>query len=199
MRLILTMCLLTGVAGAQETITTAVSIAKPYDQIVVGDRIYAICEWYGYCVPTVQVPLPEPENLQLIVVGDPTTSYTLLPGRCYRVDEQLIIHPIDCLLQQVYGGSGAVHWTGPYLNPDPPEQIDIPAISRHFESRIGEHCAEVYPEGGGPDMDHCTRKSHYTIPAYDDWTCADKSRGVWHDESNPPKWYCRKPQTGDSR
>jgi hypothetical protein len=26
------------------------------------------------------------------------------------------------------------------------------------------------------------------------WTCADKNRGLWHDENDPPKWWCRKAQ-----
>lgn len=32
----------------------------------------------------------------------------------------------------------------------------------------------------------CEEEGHFT--------CADKSRGLWHDESNPPKYWCRRVQ-----
>lgn len=64
-----------------------------------------------------------------------------------------------------------------------PIPVDVPAIW------TGEdRCFSM--EGNEPTIKLCT-KAH--------WSCKDRTRILLHDEQDEPKYWCRKPQTGDNQ
>jgi len=82
------------------------------------------------------------------------------------------------------------------------EPVDVPAI---------QEPAESLPDWGigCQDCVGCTNGGHFDDKPIENtpqnhWpgvcvgghktTCADKSRGLWHDEATPPKYWCRKAQ-----
>jgi len=71
------------------------------------------------------------------------------------------------------------------------EPVDVRAIQETREEEYGDNnwcnsCLEGSCTAMACDP-HVKRK-------ITNWTCADKNRGLWHDENDPPKWWCRKAQ-----
>lgn len=86
----------------------------------------------------------------------------------------------------ITSGNCVLH--APFCLGDCKQPVDLPAI---MEDYIVIHAGTPGGCGGFSD---CIIQSdvHSTRPG-----CIDKTRGLWHDEQTPPKFYCRKPQTGD--
>ena len=82
--------------------------------------------------------------------------------------------------------------------------IDVPAIEYdvidstemvncHAASKDPKcHSLSVISSDPKCSLVECDIKNH----THKGWTCSDKTHILMHDEQDPPKWYCHKPQTG---
>lgn len=68
-------------------------------------------------------------------------------------------------------------------------RIDVPAINKSVVAQFDGDCGFRLCGPSGP-----TIKKGEAITHGEEWTCADKSRILEHDEAEPPKYWCRKPQ-----
>lgn len=67
------------------------------------------------------------------------------------------------------------------------ETIDIPAIQTMDK-------VKAIPRDCHKDEVTTSSTCYDTVFIDDGYSCSDKARGLWHDENNPPNYWCRRPQ-----
>ena len=80
-----------------------------------------------------------------------------------------------------------------------PEPIDVPAVQPQYqniiwpEHRISAECPKEFEMRYAPDC-HGSICYESRVECYKPPRCDDPKRGLWHDEQDPPKYWCRKVQ-----
>lgn len=83
----------------------------------------------------------------------------------------------------------------PVGTPSKPEPVDVPAVQETRTYKTGDISCEPAPECKGKDWTCNIAVCKSETATETVTTCKDKTRVLWHDESNPPKFWCHRVQS----
>lgn len=164
--------------------------------------------WQGtQSYTTADPPIPLGKTaFEYSLAGDEACAHSISLGKTTKAVRD--VFPEECTAQKPRVAEGELKVWHPYAGPDHISgpsghscgefSCDEPAVGKAITECLTEDLRYCYTkdENGNVESMYVFRSNLHRYRMFL-WSCADKTRILLHDEQEPPKFWCHKPQTND--